>query len=431
MRTFRLKAVNKHREQTVFLYSKEDNYLAYDNGQKVVEQARLSDFLLEVGTKSFTDNRSLNIRFAGDCNYRCGYCIQTYLRDDTELWGDVKEFLKLIPPSKTQHRHFELWGGEPFLYWDRFVEISSALRDAYPEASIFTSTNGSLLTYDCVDYLFDKRIAVGISHDGPGQHIRHRIDYLLDPEYRNIIRYAFNLLSTNGCISFNPVLTPQNNSRLAILRYFDSIFGDMKPIMGEGMLIHPSCAEAATYCFASFEKSKEYMLQFLQELRNPGLKRFSLVEDSKQKALRYLHTQQKYQEIHAACGMNLPNIINCSVKGELFICKSGVADKARNVYGSLRNPEQADFSILGDRYYNAERCSNCLVEHFCGRGCAITPPEVIELTCIARYSDFVPIFVSLIEDLTGYVVYLIEDADNPQRLIFGTEDYKELTRRAL
>ena len=107
------------------------------------------------------------------CNYSCGYCMQKDIGNPNErpenFW--LEPFIESVKNNLDLQNleRIELWGGEPFLYWNDMVPIMKYL-DA-PNRHFFISTNGSALRQKHVDFFktLQATILMGISHDGPGQ----------------------------------------------------------------------------------------------------------------------------------------------------------------------------------------------------------------------------------------------------------------------
>ena len=69
----------------------------------------------------------LRIILGQACNYSCSYCIQKDLGDPSErnknenIFRFITTFEEKM--DKSELRRVELWGGEPFLYWDDMVTL--------------------------------------------------------------------------------------------------------------------------------------------------------------------------------------------------------------------------------------------------------------------------------------------------------------------
>ena len=118
--------------------------------------------------------RVLKISLGLSCNYECEYCSQRFVpraaeTNPTEVHAFVAwlDGWVTMPPER-----IEFWGGEPLVYIKTLRPLAHALRRKYPGAGFSVITNGSLLNADINQWLDDMGFSVGISHDGPGQHVR-------------------------------------------------------------------------------------------------------------------------------------------------------------------------------------------------------------------------------------------------------------------
>ena len=119
--------------------------------------------------------RVLKIQLGLSCNYACSYCSQAFQIADATVskLADVEHFLTQLDGWITDApEKIELWGGEPFLYWAKIKWLIPALAERFPAARFSIITNGSLLDREKLDFIAQYDIAIGISHDGPGQHLR-------------------------------------------------------------------------------------------------------------------------------------------------------------------------------------------------------------------------------------------------------------------
>jgi uncharacterized protein len=99
-----------------------------------------------------------------DCNFRCVYCYESFLRGEMspEIRSGIRRFIDGQTDLKRLDVHW--FGGEPFLAPDVVVELTAWFRDHCKQSDIkFSSsatTNGSLLTPEVAD----KVIPLGVSH---------------------------------------------------------------------------------------------------------------------------------------------------------------------------------------------------------------------------------------------------------------------------
>lgn len=147
------------------------------------------------------------------CNMNCAYCLSGHEvpRETESIELNEEAVLKVIGKSKLDK--ISIWGGEPFYNFERFDEAVKFSKKHFPNALVFTVTNGSLLTNEIVDYLISNDIHLAISHDGPAQYIRGN-DFLKDEEYLKLIRRL------EGRFSFNSVVHKYNCDLEKIHDYF-------------------------------------------------------------------------------------------------------------------------------------------------------------------------------------------------------------------
>lgn len=161
-----------------------------------------------------------------DCPARCVYCYEkkTESRMSSEVQESIKRFLNIqfnncvkknIPPSQL----IEFYGGEPLLYLDKVLDISSyvhnlysAFPNSYYKGAI--TTNAILLTFDT----FKKLIEVGITDfqitlDGP-KHVHDQRRILANGKGTFDIIWQRLLAAKQSNLSFNIVIrlhvTPDN-----------------------------------------------------------------------------------------------------------------------------------------------------------------------------------------------------------------------------
>ena len=164
--------------------------------------------------------RILKIQLGLSCNYACSYCSQAFQIADATVskLADVEHFLiQLDGWIAEAPEKIELWGGEPFLYWAKIKRLVPALAERFPKAAFSIITNGSLLDREKLDFIAAHDIAITISHDGPGQHLRGP-DPLDDPDKRRWIEAL--LAERPGRTGFNAVLTRENYDLKALKAWF-------------------------------------------------------------------------------------------------------------------------------------------------------------------------------------------------------------------
>ena len=105
------------------------------------------------------------------CNLRCRYCFlhKQPRRLPLELGREVVDFMLAAPPNVDPVKIY-FFGGEPLLESDTIRELTLYGEKRSQELGrtirFGVTTNGTLLTDDILDFLFDHRISINLSLDG-------------------------------------------------------------------------------------------------------------------------------------------------------------------------------------------------------------------------------------------------------------------------
>lgn len=158
-----------------FYYESNDNTVLDENMNNPFSQHSMDWGYpsIERSEKKSSKPLSLKITLGHACNYDCSYCLQKDVGDPSErprnmnlevFIDNVKKNLDL-----SELMEIQLWGGEPFLYWNDIVP----LMDFFDREGlkVLIITNGSALRQKHYEYLskLKSEINLVISHDGPGQ----------------------------------------------------------------------------------------------------------------------------------------------------------------------------------------------------------------------------------------------------------------------
>ena len=108
------------------------------------------------------------------CNLNCTYCFEKYSRSkdcmDVETAVSIIE-AELTAPSKYSFFKIDLFGGEPFLEFEKFKQICERIwsKEWNRNYIMWTTTNGTLVHGEIKDWLAKNahRVSCGLSLDGP------------------------------------------------------------------------------------------------------------------------------------------------------------------------------------------------------------------------------------------------------------------------
>lgn len=330
---------------------------------------------------------AMRILLGHGCNYACGYCMQKDIgnpferprnKNTEKFIADVKQYLDI-----SEIQRIELWGGESLLYWKDIVEIITAFDKEGLE--FYISTNGSPLQMKHIEFFknIKGRVAITISHDGPGQETARGPDPIL--KRADVIRELTNYKGKIG-FSFNTVVTRFNYDLFAINDYFKNVRDTLNiPVQLVFGMAQIYDSDDGNNDFAivgedliKFQKIlRDYLEASRKQLMEQGPTKngdilwnnafnFSkgsvkLVEEFDQEAMRQYHTN---------CGTSSEDIISLDINGDVRLCPhSGEEYK----YGQLEQLDKVEIKHI-DLDRNESHCKDCAIFRLCHSTCPITIP---------------------------------------------------------
>lgn len=133
------------------------------------------------------------------CNLKCTYCFRELDRntpkmEDTRLAEICGALIAYSRKNPNQHMTIQAWGGEPLLELSKVLEIRKRFDDEGLNPQIEIETNATLITEDVARKLFESRINVGVSIDGPScVHNNQRPFLNLSPSLDAVEKGILNL----------------------------------------------------------------------------------------------------------------------------------------------------------------------------------------------------------------------------------------------
>jgi uncharacterized protein len=338
---------------------------------------------------------------------------------------DVLEF------DESKGLKIEFWGGEPFVYWKTLKPLAEALDEKFdhwktkPRLSVIT--NGSLLTREICSWLYYMNFSVGISHDGPGQHVRGP-DPLQDPEKRKIILEFYKTMRKQGRISFNTMLNGENISRRAVYDWFVELTGDPDVIVGEGTFIDAYDADGVNNSMNTLEKHFDYRRTAFNDIYSAeGSIGFMGIYEKIDSFTRSILTHYDATYVGQKCGMDDENTIAVDLMGNVVTCQNvSIKELSKNgephLGGNLTDYDNVALKSV-THWRNRANCIDCPVLQLCKGSCMYLDNEFWDVTCDTAYTDNVPLFALSFEKVTnGYIpVFIKGDNLPPERQdIWGT-----------
>ena len=368
--------------------------------------------------------RVLKISLGLSCNYECEYCSQRFVpRADETNPGDVDAFIAGLDDwVTTAPERVEFWGGEPLVYIKTLRPLAEAIRAKYPSAALSVITNGSLLNAETNDWLDQMGFSVGISHDGPGQHVRGP-DPLQDPDKRAGIMDLYARLAPQGRISFNAMVNRSNASRAAIQRFFVELTGDPKVQIGEGSFVDAYDEGGIAQSLQADELHAFRNLAF-HEVRTGQAANVQAVRNKTASFINSIRTGRPASSLGQKCGMDKAENIAVDLRGNVLTCQNVSAASIAPNGEAHRIGHVSDLAAVklntSTHWSKRKDCPSCPMLQICQGSCMFLEGPLWDRSCDNAYSDAVPIFAAGIEFLTGCIpIYIDGDFREDRKDIFG------------
>lgn len=424
----------KNEEELVLDYNNETSELRRENGDIIVPQDLFHDYIpaykMNAGKRELA---KIKIQLGLKCNYSCEYCSQRFVPrnpndsyaaeelDSIEIDTFIKKFDDLSVGEKL---HFEMWGGEPFLYFDKMKTITEQLHDKYPNATFSVITNGSIINQEIIDFIQKYQFSVAISHDGVGQKTRGP-DPLDDPEQKKWLFKLRNLLVPENRFSVNAMIHKDNDSRSEVQRWIRNNFGMVT--IGEGGTVDAYDEGGMSMSWQSEEEHIAYRRKAFSDVMHRKIDQFNVVNMKIENFITSLREQRPSSMLGQKCQMDRPDNISVDLNGNVTTCQNVTAssnnvDGISHHIGTMDDLEAVDIKT-GTHWSDREECPKCPVLHLCQGSCLFLSPNSKEwgLSCDNSYSDNVVWLAAGLYELTGYTLYRIESSDLPEyrKDVFG------------
>jgi len=425
MAKFRITAIKPiTNEQKVFWYDNMSS-MVFDEQGTIIDFGRPAQEYKDFPVKTSVDSPAgknkdiqvLKIQLGLSCNYECTYCNQRFVpHADETTKDDVAPFLETLPTwlkGDGSDLRVEFWGGEPFVYWKTLKPLAEGIRALYPNAQFNIVTNGTILDLEKNQWLDEMNFGVGVSHDGPGYHVRG-VDPFDNPEQFAMIMDLWNRLGPKGRMSFNAMIHKDNPSRSAISKWFKDRLGFDVPI-GEGAFIDPYDEGGKAVCMSDQADHIEFRNNSFNEIRKGEAQNFDILNTKVKGFVNSILNKRPASSLGQKCGMDDPSKLAVDLKGNVLTCQN-----ASNVATSFNGKSHlighiSDFENIklntSTHWSHRKDCPNCPVLQICQGSCMFLEGDMWDLACNNAYSDNIPFFMAGWELLTGTIPYFI---DGPQ-----------------
>ena len=425
-------------KQTELTYDNQTSELLFADGTPVVQST--PDFK---STKAFalskdtpagkTTPKVLKIQLGLNCNYECSYCNQRFVpHAESTNPDDITPFVSTLDTWVTEEpEKIEFWGGEPLVYWKTLKPLAETLRVKYPNSKFSMITNGSLLDPEKNEWLDQLGFGVGLSHDGPGYHVRG-LDPLSIPEQRaNILDLWQRLGKTR--MSVNAMVHKDNKSRAAIEEFLVKEFGE-ELVIGEGAFIDPYDEGGVQSSLHSYGEEIAFRNQALVDMRDGKTNKFDVNARKVQDFIDSILTARSASSLGQKCSMDRADNLAVDLNGNVLTCQNtsavGIAPNGEtHKLGHVS--DMANVKLKTSTHWSKrDECPNCPVLQVCKGSCMFLEGLLWEHGCNNAFSDNLPYFTIAIEVLTGFLPYYIEGPQREDRkdvygLVNGAPKYEE------
>lgn len=438
---FQIEAERNAGDKQIFLYDNETNTLSTAEGYVFEfsdntpnERKDAIVFGKDSPLKKSGHVKLLKIQLGLSCNYSCDYCSQRFVERAPETSKkDIDAFIaKLDNLSFDEEKglKIEMWGGEPFVYWKTMRPLTAAIKEKFsswqnpPKFSVIT--NGSILTQEMCDWLYDEGFSMAISHDGPNQHVRGP-DPFEDEDYKKFILKFYRRMRRENRISFNAMLNRHNMSRKDIHEWFIDFTGDFSVPLGEGGMIDAYDNDGLKNALQT--KADHFAFRqtaFKDILQNKGDIGFTQVVEKIDTFTRDVLSHRPASTVGQKCGMDRQDTLAVDLRGDVITCQNtSSVETAMNgqphLSGNITDMENVSITTA-THWRNRKHCSECPVVHICKGSCMYLEGQYWETSCAGAYSDAIAIFSLALEKITGgYIPTFIKNEHLPdeRRDIWG------------
>lgn len=361
----------------------------------------------------------IKIQLGLSCNQGCTYCSQRFVPNgDYANVKRVELFLNSIDNylSADAPKQFAFWGGEPFVYWKMMKPLAEGLRKRYPKTRFITTTNGTLLTKDIIDWIYDIGMNITLSHDGPAQ--QHRgYDVLDTPEQREVIRYLFTKLGPDKRVSIYSVLHSQNYNIGKLQEWFErecgDVFGDNFELNSTFLRVYSD--ESKTLSYMTPEQHKEARSTTFNQIVSGKVERYRNKHSLVSEWLETFNNHRPAEIMGQSCSVDKKEVLIVDLFGNVITCQNvtidAMADNGKShKIGHISKLDKVKLDT-STHWSVREECSKCPVLQTCRGSCMYLQDDYFKATCDLAYTQHVPYMAAAFFEKTGDVITYIEATD--------------------
>lgn len=309
--------------------------------------------------------KMLVLSLTGECNFACKYC---YASEHEKSVLKIDDALKAVDLAAGSGEKFviQFSGGEPLLNFECLKAVVAYVQQKNLPAVLQIQTNGSLMTDEIARYLFENKVAIGVSLDGrPKVNDKLRLTKAGEGATSAILHGLEVLKNNNIAVGITCVVTDENVDELAGIVEFAYFIGNIRRIgfdllrgQGRGTDLQPPSKTAMRRAMEQvYEKSR-------QLARLTGYK----IHFAQQERVKILCADSSHEFGH--CYAMNGEAAFVDAKGDIYACSSLVGNKdfyIGNVETGLDNKlvNKVQEQIRTTMFF----CKQCEDFKLCGGGC--------------------------------------------------------------
>lgn len=309
--------------------------------------------------------KMLVLSLTGKCNFACRYC---YAVDHNSSKMNIATALAAVKLAEVSGEKFILQfsGGEPLLNFRTLQAVVDYCKTRKLPVVLQLQTNGSLLNDAMAQYLFQNKVAIGLSLDGrPAVNDRLRLKKNGSGTTGAILKGIEVLRRNNIACGLTCVVTKENVRQLSEIIDFAYFLGNIRRI---GFDILRNQGRGKTLCLPSAEEMREAMEAVYNrrdKLSNMTGYSIRISQEERVKSL-YTDTDNCFRHCYAMNG----EAAFVDALGDIYACSSLVGCKEfylGNVFtGLLPSLLTRAGEFIGK---SMDFCRQCKCFNLCGGGC--------------------------------------------------------------
>ena len=364
--------------------------------------------------KKSKDIKKLRIQLGLNCNYKCSFCLQASdktLKTPAVVGDGIDRFFEMMDDAGIVVRpdaKIELWGGEPLVYWKTIKQFAPMLRERYPDCTLSTVSNGTLMNENILSFFLDNKIDITFSHDAQAYFLRGA-DPLDDPKMRSMwLKTHEEYKKNNLSFGINTVISQYNANLFDIQKFFEERLSKEIGFGFEGVVIaHTPNAIP----FTKFPKREAELL------RQSIFK--AIVFDQESNVGRALHRRANgliarivnkvpANTIGGRCDVMNPHVLGVDMYGSVLTCHN--VDPTEQSVGHLNDYQHINLNKF-DHWSVRKKCPSCLVLNGCQGNCMRNNEFFHNASCDVEYMFHGFIFEAVWFLLTGSEIATVREVD--------------------